>query len=177
VSPAPSADASADPARAAAAATQPDCELDAGPGPRRHTLLRFPDACHRVQRRGGALAQPGVAGIGTASFLADAGHEIPTALLPSLLTSTLGVSPVTMSRRSRCPVAAAASRRQLSAVRCAWRAPMEAASENGHEHHRRHADRARQGDEHGWELGHRLLLTHDYCSQCEGLMGGTRRPA
>lgn len=33
---------------------------------------------------------PGVAGIGTASLLADAGHEIPTALLPSLLTSTLG---------------------------------------------------------------------------------------
>lgn len=31
----------------------------------------------------------GVAGIGTASFLADVGHEIPTALLPSLLTSTL----------------------------------------------------------------------------------------
>ena len=33
---------------------------------------------------------PGVAGIGIASFLADVGHEIPTALLPSLLTSTLG---------------------------------------------------------------------------------------
>ncbi len=33
---------------------------------------------------------PGVAGIGTASFLADLGHEVPTALLPSLLTSTLG---------------------------------------------------------------------------------------
>jgi hypothetical protein len=33
---------------------------------------------------------PGVAGIGTASLLADAGHEIPTALLPSLLTSTIG---------------------------------------------------------------------------------------
>jgi MFS family permease len=33
---------------------------------------------------------PGVRGIGTASFLADVGHEIPTALLPSLLTSTLG---------------------------------------------------------------------------------------
>jgi len=33
---------------------------------------------------------PGVAGIGTASFLADIGHEVPTALLPSLLTSTLG---------------------------------------------------------------------------------------
>ncbi len=32
---------------------------------------------------------PGVAGIGTASLLADAGHEIPTALLPSLVTSTL----------------------------------------------------------------------------------------
>ncbi len=32
----------------------------------------------------------GVAGIGGASFLADVGHEIPTALLPSLLTSTLG---------------------------------------------------------------------------------------
>jgi MFS family permease len=31
----------------------------------------------------------GVAGIGSASFLADVGHEIPTALLPSLLTSTL----------------------------------------------------------------------------------------
>jgi MFS family permease len=33
---------------------------------------------------------PGVAGIGSASFLADVGHEVPTALLPSLLTSTLG---------------------------------------------------------------------------------------
>ncbi|MEA2588490.1 MAG: hypothetical protein QOH66_1417 [Actinomycetota bacterium] len=30
---------------------------------------------------------PGVAGIGAASFLADVGHEVPTALLPSLLTS------------------------------------------------------------------------------------------
>ena len=33
---------------------------------------------------------PGVKGIGVASLLADIGHEIPTALLPSLLTSTLG---------------------------------------------------------------------------------------
>ncbi|MGE3445877.1 MAG: MFS transporter [Acidimicrobiia bacterium] len=33
---------------------------------------------------------PGVAGIGGASFLADVGHEVPTALLPSLLTSTMG---------------------------------------------------------------------------------------
>jgi MFS family permease len=32
----------------------------------------------------------GVAGIGTASLLADLGHEVPTALLPSFLTSTLG---------------------------------------------------------------------------------------
>lgn len=32
---------------------------------------------------------PGVAGIGTASLLADVGHEVPTARLPSLLTSTL----------------------------------------------------------------------------------------
>ena len=31
----------------------------------------------------------GVAGIGTSSFLADLGHEVPTALLPSLLTVTL----------------------------------------------------------------------------------------
>ena len=33
---------------------------------------------------------PGVRGIGAASFLADVGHEIPTALLPNLLTATLG---------------------------------------------------------------------------------------
>jgi MFS family permease len=33
---------------------------------------------------------PGVAGIGSASLLADVGHEVPTALLPSLLTTTLG---------------------------------------------------------------------------------------
>jgi MFS family permease len=32
----------------------------------------------------------GVGGIGAASLLADLGHEIPTALLPSLLTTTLG---------------------------------------------------------------------------------------
>jgi MFS family permease len=33
---------------------------------------------------------PGVGAIGSASLLADLGHEIPTALLPSFLTSTLG---------------------------------------------------------------------------------------
>lgn len=32
----------------------------------------------------------GVGGIGTASFLADVGHEVPTALLPSFVTTTLG---------------------------------------------------------------------------------------
>ena len=32
----------------------------------------------------------GVGGIGSASLLADLGHEVPTALLPSLLTTTLG---------------------------------------------------------------------------------------
>ena len=33
---------------------------------------------------------PGVRSIGLASFLSDAGHEIPTSLLPSFLTATLG---------------------------------------------------------------------------------------
>jgi MFS family permease len=33
---------------------------------------------------------PGVGGIGVASLLSDLGHEVPTALLPSLLTATLG---------------------------------------------------------------------------------------
>ena len=32
-----------------------------------------------------------VGGIGAASFLADVGHEVPTALPPSFLTSVLGV--------------------------------------------------------------------------------------
>lgn len=35
---------------------------------------------------------PGVRGIGAASFFADVGHEIPTALLPELVTRTLGGS-------------------------------------------------------------------------------------
>ena len=33
---------------------------------------------------------PSVRGIGAASLLSDLGHEVPTALLPSFLTSTLG---------------------------------------------------------------------------------------
>jgi MFS family permease len=36
-----------------------------------------------------AWLTPGVGGIGIASLLSDLGHEVPTALLPSLLTSTL----------------------------------------------------------------------------------------
>lgn len=35
---------------------------------------------------------PGVRGIGAASLLSDLGHEVPTALLPTFLTSTLGAS-------------------------------------------------------------------------------------
>lgn len=34
----------------------------------------------------------GVAGIGAASFLSDLGHEIPTALLPGFLVTTIGGS-------------------------------------------------------------------------------------
>ncbi len=37
-----------------------------------------------------AWLTPGVRSIGLASFLSDAGHEIPTSLLPSFLTATLG---------------------------------------------------------------------------------------
>jgi MFS family permease len=39
---------------------------------------------------GGPWLTPGVRGIGGASLLADVGHEIPTSLLPALLTGTLG---------------------------------------------------------------------------------------
>jgi MFS family permease len=41
----------------------------------------------RVQR---AWLTPGVGGIGTASFLADVGHEVPTSLMASFVTATLG---------------------------------------------------------------------------------------
>jgi MFS family permease len=47
----------------------------------------------RVETQSGARADwltPGVRGIGTASLFADLGHEVPTALLPSFLTATLG---------------------------------------------------------------------------------------
>jgi len=39
---------------------------------------------------------PGTAGIGGPSLLADVGHEIPTSLLPSLPTSTLGAPASTL---------------------------------------------------------------------------------
>lgn len=39
-----------------------------------------------------AWLTPVVRGLGTASFLAEVGHEIPTALLPDLLTKTLGAA-------------------------------------------------------------------------------------
>jgi MFS family permease len=44
----------------------------------------------RSAREAGGWMTPGVRGIGAASLLADVSHEIPTALLPSFLTSTLG---------------------------------------------------------------------------------------
>jgi hypothetical protein len=43
---------------------------------------------------------PGVRGIGAASFLADVGHEIPTALFPNLLTATLGAPPPSTSSKA-----------------------------------------------------------------------------
>ena len=46
-----------------------------------------PDAGHTPDP---AWLTPGVRGIGGASLLSDLGHEIPTALLPSFLTVTLG---------------------------------------------------------------------------------------
>jgi len=46
--------------------------------------------------RNAVSRRPGVRAIGAASFLADLGHEIPTALLPGLLTGTLGVVPNTL---------------------------------------------------------------------------------
>jgi MFS family permease len=47
----------------------------------------------RARARGGVRPRwlnRGVAGIGVASFFSDVSHEVPTALLPALLTTTLG---------------------------------------------------------------------------------------
>lgn len=46
------------------------------------------DGAARAGRR--PWLTPGVGGIGSASFLADVGHEIPTALMASFVTATLG---------------------------------------------------------------------------------------
>jgi MFS family permease len=56
-------------------------------------LVTSPDAQAQPEQAKQPTAKwltPGVGGIGAASLLADLGHEIPTALLPSLLTTTLG---------------------------------------------------------------------------------------
>ena len=42
-----------------------------------------------------------MAGIGTASFLADVGHELPTALVPNLLTATLGAPVAALGLKDR----------------------------------------------------------------------------
>jgi MFS family permease len=39
---------------------------------------------------------PSIAGVGTASLLSDLGHEVPTALLPSLVTATIGAPAATL---------------------------------------------------------------------------------
>ncbi|MGN9846858.1 hypothetical protein ACTMTI_53060 [Nonomuraea sp. H19] len=45
---------------------------------------------------GSGWFSPGVAGMGGASLLADVGHEVPSALLPSLLTPAHGAAGATM---------------------------------------------------------------------------------
>ena len=50
------------------------------------------DPVPQVPPPGSPWLTPGVRGIGAASFFADVGHEIPTALLPELVTRTLGGS-------------------------------------------------------------------------------------
>jgi hypothetical protein len=47
------------------------------------------DAADAPDASATAWLTPGVGGIALASFLSDLGHEVPTSLLPSLLTSTL----------------------------------------------------------------------------------------
>lgn len=53
-----------------------------------------PMSKHLDEQRGmgeqGIWRTRGALGIGTASLLSDAGHEVPTSLLPSFLTATLG---------------------------------------------------------------------------------------
>src|SRR4051812_35337202 len=46
--------------------------------------------------KSGEWLTPGVAAVGTASFFSDAGHEITTSLLPTLVTSTLHAGPAAL---------------------------------------------------------------------------------
>jgi len=57
---------------------------------RGRTSLRYASPMAGPDRNRRRWLTPPVAGIGAASLLSDAGHEIPTALLPSFLVSTLG---------------------------------------------------------------------------------------
>ena len=54
------------------------------------------DAPHHATLASEPWLTPGVRGIGCASLLADIGHEIPTSLLPALLTGTLGAPAATL---------------------------------------------------------------------------------
>jgi hypothetical protein len=60
------------------------------------------DTAERVQER---WLSPGVKGIGAASLLSDMGHEVPTPLLPRLLTGTLGAPAAALGfkRESQTP--------------------------------------------------------------------------
>jgi hypothetical protein len=53
---------------------------------------------------------PGVRGLGAASLLADLGHEVPTALLPSFLTSTSELRPSRSERSKAYPTGFPVSR-------------------------------------------------------------------
>ena len=60
-------------------------------GPMAFRLIRRRVRLAAGNGRGGAgWFGRAVGGIGGASFLSDVGHEVPTALLPSFLTSVLG---------------------------------------------------------------------------------------
>ncbi|MCY7419209.1 MAG: MFS transporter [Chloroflexi bacterium] len=55
-----------------------------------------PAAASPSEVTGAPWLTPGVRGIGLASLLSDIGHEVPTALLPSFLTTTLGAPVVVL---------------------------------------------------------------------------------
>jgi hypothetical protein len=58
--------------------------------------MQAPDVTKRS-----AWLTPGVLGIGLATMLADPGHEVPTALLPSLLTFLIAGDPLAVDGRAR----------------------------------------------------------------------------